>query len=150
VDVTPHGLTRREALQGAGASLLGLVLAGPASAYADDGTGAGLDPAHAATLTAVVAALAQGPAAGVDPDAYTAGFTAFYRDSEPAFQHHAALALERLAPLAAMDAASAYAELQIMTLDPGRQLDAADALTLGGLSFEADDLRQAGYYLVTG
>ena len=82
-----HCCTRRRALQGAAAAFVGLALFGPRTADADViEHGMDLAPARAATLTALVAALALGPADGVDPVAYTTDFTAYYVTSEPEFR----------------------------------------------------------------
>ena len=141
--------TRRQALQGAGAALLGLVLLGPRAALAEQGRGLALDSKRAATMTALVTALTLGPAAGVDPETYTADFGAYYAAGSAPFRELADGALDRLAPLADIDAAAGYAALKDMTLDPARRLDAADGLMLAGLSFENDGSRQAGYFLAT-
>ena len=80
--MTPHCCTRRQALQGAGAALLGVALLGPQAAIADGDLGPELDPARAATIAALVTALTLGPAAGVDADAYTTDFAAFYAQAQ--------------------------------------------------------------------
>src|SRR4051794_21943382 len=107
-----HRCTRREALHGAGAALAGFALLGPREAVAEDvRAGLGLDSARAATMTALVAALAVGPARGVDPEAYTADFAAFYAASEPPVRALAEGALDRLQSLAAMDPDAGLATL---------------------------------------
>jgi hypothetical protein len=130
--------------------LVGYAVLGPRVVLADDGDhGVELDPARAATMTALVAALAAGPAAGVDPDAYTADFAAFYAASEPPFRGLADGALDRLAPLAEMGPVAGLAALEAMTFDPARRLDVADGLTLAGLTFGSEERGEAGYVLAT-
>ena len=148
----PHPYTRRQVLQGAGAALLSLGLLGPRLAIAEEGeaeAGWALEPARAATMTALVAALTLGPAAGVEPDAHAADFATFYATASPPFRELADGALDRLAPLTGMSVAEGYAALKDMTLDPTRQLDVADGLTLANLTFEAHERHEAGYFLAT-
>ena len=143
--------TRRRALQGAGAAFVALALFGPRIADAEvvepDTI---LAPARAATLTALVAALALGPAAGVDPDAYTPEFAAYYTAGEPAFRELADSALDRLAGLAAVEPVAGLEALKAMAFDPTRRLDLADGLALAGLQFGRADGREPGYYLTAG
>ena len=75
--MTAHRMTRRRMLQGTGAALLGAGLLGIAQkqAAADD---TALDATRAAALTALLAALAHGPALGLDTAAYADGFDAYY------------------------------------------------------------------------
>ena len=146
----PHPCTRRQVLQGAGVALLSLGLLGPRLAIAEEGeAGWALEPARAATMTALVTALTLGPAAGVDPDVYAADFATFYGAASPPFRELADGALDRLAPLTSMSVAAGYAALKDMTLDPARQLDVADGLTLANLTFEAGERHEAGYFLAT-
>jgi hypothetical protein len=145
-----HCYTRRRALQGAGAAFIGLALFGPRIAAADViEHGTDLAPARAATLTAIVAALALGPAAGVDPDAYTTDFAVYYAAGEPAFRELAEGALDHLAPLASMEPETGLATLKAMTFDPASQLDVADGLMLAGLTFGLEQRGGAGYFLAT-
>jgi hypothetical protein len=143
--------TRRSALQGAGAAFVALALFGPRIADAEVVEhGTDLAPTRAATLTALVAALALGPAAGVDPDAYTTEFAAYYATAEPAFRKLARGTLDRLAGLAAMEPVDGLAALKTMAFDPARRLELADGLALAGLAFGRADGRGPGYYLTTG
>jgi hypothetical protein len=48
-----------------------------------------------------------------------------------------------------MDAHAGIATLKDMTLDPARQLDAADGLAIAGLTFGSHELHEAGYFLAT-
>jgi hypothetical protein len=146
-----HCYTRRRALQGAAAAFVGVALFGPRIADADAiEQETDLAPARAATLTALVAALALGPAAGVDPVAYTTDFAAYYVTSEPDFRELADCALDHLEPLAAMEPSAGFAALKAMTFDPACRLDVADGLMLAGITFGREQRDGAGYFLATG
>ena len=145
-----HRCTRREALQGAGAALAGFALLGPREAAAEEvRAGLELDAARAATMTALVAALAVGPARGIDPEAYTADFAAFSAAGEPPVRALAEGALDRLRPLAAMNPEAGLAALTAMAFDPARRLDVADGLALAGLTFDGRERGGADYFLAT-
>jgi hypothetical protein len=149
--VKAHSCTRRQALLGAGAALFGIVLLGPRVAVAGEPNPAmALDPVRAATMTALIAALAVGPAAGVDPEAYAADFAAFYAASEPPFRGLADGALDRLTALTSMDPDAGLGALKAMAFDPARRLDVADGLTLAGLTFGDGERSRDGYFLATG
>jgi hypothetical protein len=145
-------MTRRRMLQGSGAALLGVGLLGVAArrAAADD---TALDATRAAALTALLAALAHGPALGLDPAAYANAFDAYYSGAHEPFRRYAddgldALGAETAFMLAAP--ADAAALMQGWAAEPGRQLLVSRALELGSLSFEEDEFRPAGLGLVTG
>ena len=150
--MTAHRITRRRMLQGAGAALLGAGLlgtaAGPVSADPD-----ALDASRAAALGALLAALACGPAPGLDPTAYADDFDAYYAEAHAPFRRYVEDGLDELGAetafmLAAPDEAAAL--MQGWAAEPGRQLLASRALELGSLTFQEDELKTAGLALVTG
>jgi len=145
-------MTRRRMLQGTGGALLGAVLLGVAArqAAADD---TALDPVRAAALTALLAALALGPAPELDTVAYADDFDAYYAVAHEPFRRYADDGVDALgAETAFMVAppAGAAALMQGWAAEPGHQLLVSRALELGSLSFEEDEFRSAGLALVTG
>jgi len=88
-------MTRRRMLQGSGAALLGVGLLGVAArqAAADD---TALDATRAAALTALLAALADGPALGLDTAAYANAFDAYYSVAHEPFRRYADDGLDAL------------------------------------------------------
>ena len=150
--MTASRMTRRRMLQGTGAALLGVGLLGVAArqAVADD---TALDPTRAAALTALLAALAYGPAPGLDTVAYADDFDAYYAVAHEPFRRYADDGLDALgAETAFMIAtpAEGAALMQGWAAEPGHQLLVSRALELGSLSFQEDELRTAGLALVTG
>ena len=150
--MTVNRMTRRRMLQGTGAALLGAGLLGIAArqAAADD---TALDATRAAALTALLAALARGPALGLDTAAYADRFDAYYRVAHEPFRRYADDGLDALgAETAFMVAppAEAVALMQDWAGEPGHQLMVSRALELGSLSFEEDESRSAGLALVPG
>jgi hypothetical protein len=151
--MTTHRFTRRRALQGAGVALLGAALAGTHAATSAAEEPAALDAGRAAALGAVLAALAQGPADGLDAAAYTADFDTFYADSPVPFRCYADATLDAVAaeaPLMTAAPEDAYALLRSWATEPPRQGIVAAALDLASLSFDEDELKTPGYSLVTG
>jgi hypothetical protein len=151
--MTTHRFTRRRALQGASVAVLGAAMAG---AYADTSAAEApdaFDPGRAAALGAVLAALAHGPAAGLEAASYTADFGAFYADSDAPFRRYADETLDAVAaetPLMTGAPEDGYALLRGWATEPPRQGMVAAALDLASLSFDEDELKTPGYSLVTG
>jgi hypothetical protein len=151
--MTAHRITRRRMLQATGAALLGAGLFGAAARQAPADVTA-LDPSRAAALTALLAALAHGPAPGLDTAAYADDLNAYYSVAHEPFRRCVEDGLDALgAETAFMVAppAEAAALMQGWAAEPGRhQLLVSRALELGSLSFEEDEFRSAGLALVTG
>src|SRR4051794_8191641 len=150
--MTAHRMTRRRMLQGTGAALLGAGLLGVVAkqAAADDSA---LDPTRAAALTALLAALACGPAPTLDTAAYADDFDAYYATAHVPFRRYVDDGLDAPGAETAFmvaDPADAVALMQDWALDPDRQLLVSRALELGSLTFEESELKQAGLALVTG
>lgn len=149
--MTAHRMTRRRMLQGTGAALLGAALLGTTAELASADTA--LDASRAAALTALLAALAYGPAPELDTVGYADDFGAYYAEAHAPFRRYAddgldALAAETAFMLAPPDEAAAL--MRGWAVEPDRQLLASRALELGSLSFEEDELKTAGLALVTG
>jgi hypothetical protein len=150
--MTAHRITRRRMLQGTGAALLGATLLGTAARQASADASA-LDPARAAALTALLAALAKGPAPELDTAAYADDFDAFYGEAHAPFCRYVDDGLDALgAETAFMAAAPDEAAVlrQGWAAEPGRQLLVSRALELGSLTFQEDEFKTAGLALVTG
>jgi hypothetical protein len=150
--MTAHRMTRRRMLQGTGAALLGAGLLGVAARQAAADSTA-LGPERAAALTALLAALAHGPAPELDTAAYADGFDDYYAVAHEPFRRYADNGLDALgADTAFMVAtpAEAAALMQGWAAEPGRQQLVARALELGSLRFEEDEFKSAGLALVTG
>ena len=150
--MTANRMTRRRMLQGTGAALLGASLLGVAArqAAADD---TALDPMRAAALTALLAALAHGPAPGLDTAAYAEHFEAYYTLAPEPVRGYVDDGLDALGAETAFMAAApdeAAALMQGWAAEPGHQLLVSRALELGSLSFEEDEFKSAGLALVTG
>jgi hypothetical protein len=139
-------------LQATGAALLGAGLFGAAARQAPADVTA-LDPSRAAALTALLAALAHGPAPGLDTAAYADDLNAYYSVAHEPFRRYVEDGLDALgAETAFMVAPPAEAAvlMQGWAAEPGHQLLVSRALELGSLSFEEDEFRSAGLALVTG
>ena len=150
--MTAHRITRRRMLQGTGATLLGMGLLGTAARQASADATA-LDPSRAAALTALLAALANGPAPELDKAGYADDFGAYYAEAHAPFRRYVEDGLDELGAEAAFMVAApdeAAALMQRWAADPGRQPLAARALELGSLTFQEDELKTAGLALVTG
>jgi len=150
--MTAHRMTRRRMLQGTGAALLGAGLLGAAAGQASADATA-LDASRAAALTALLAALAYGPAPELDTARYAGDFGAFYAEAHAPFRRYVddgldALGAETAFMLATPDEAAAL--MQGWAAEPGRQLLASRALELGSLTFQEDELKTPGLALVTG
>jgi len=150
--MTAHRITRRRMLQGTGAALLGAGLFGTAARQASADPAA-LDPSRAAALTALLAALASGPAPELDTAGYADDFGAYYAEAHAPFRCYVADGLDELGAepafmLAPPDEAAAL--MQRWAAEPGHQLLASRALELGSLTFQEDELKTAGLALVTG
>jgi hypothetical protein len=139
-------------LQGTGAALLGAGLLGTAARQASADATA-LDASRAAALTALLAALANGPAPELDTADYADDFGAYYAEAHAPFRRYVddgldAVGAETAFMLAPPDEAAAL--MQSWAAEPGRQLLASRALELGSLTFQEDELKTAGLALVTG
>ena len=139
-------------LQSTGAALLGAGLLGLTAkrAAADD---TALDATRAAVLTALLAALACGPAPALDTAAYADDFDAYYGTAHEPFRRYVDGGLDALGAESAFmtaEPAEAVALMQDWAVDPDRQLLVSRALDLGSLTFEESELKQAGLALVTG
>jgi hypothetical protein len=150
--MTAHRITRRRMLQSAGAALLGAGLLGIAAkqAAADD---TALDPTRAAVLTALLAALALGPAPALDTAAYADDFDAYYATAHEPFRRYVDDGLDALGAETAFmvaEPADAATLMQDWAAEPDRQLLVSRALELGSLTFEESELKMAGLALVTG
>ena len=150
--MTASRMTRRRMLQGTGAALLGAGLLGVVAkrAAADDSA---LDPTRAAALTALLAALAQGPAPGLDTVAYADDFDAYYTVAPEPFRRYADDGLDALGAETAFMVAppsDAAALMLDWAVEPDQQLLVSRALELGSLRFEEDEFRSVGLALVTG
>ena len=150
--MTAHRMTRRRMLQGSGAALLGAGLLGVAAGQARADLTA-LDPARAAALTALLAALAHGPAPELDTAAYADGFDAYYAAANAPLRRYVDDGLDALGAETAFMTApptEAAALIEGWAAEPDRQLLVSRALELGSLTFEEDELKTAGLALVTG
>lgn len=150
--MTASRLTRRRMLQSTGAAVLGAGLLGVVAkqAAADD---TALDLARAAALTALLAALAHGPAPALDTAAYADDFDAFYAAAPQPFRRYADDGLDALGAeprFMAAGPAEAAALMQDWAVEPDRQLLVSRALELGSLTFEESELKPAGLAIVTG
>ena len=139
-------------LQWTGAALLGAGLLGADARQAEaDSTALGLE--RAAALTTLLAALAHGPAPGLDTAAYAHGFDAYYAIAHEPFRRYVDDGLDAIASETAFMAATpaeAAALMRIWADEPGHQLLVSRALELGSLTFEEDEFKAAGLALVTG
>src|SRR5687767_6514710 len=93
--MTAHRITRRRMLQGTGAALLGAGLFGTAARQASADPAA-LDPSRAAALTALLAALASGPAPELDTAGYADDFGAYYAEAHAPFRRYVEDGLDEL------------------------------------------------------
>jgi hypothetical protein len=150
--VTAHRYTRRRMLQGTGAAVLGAGLLGVVARRAEADATA-LDLARAAALTALLAALATGPAPELDTAAYADDFGAYYAEAQAPFRRYVDDGLDALGAETAFMAAppdEAAVLMQAWAAEPGRQLLVSRALELGSLTFREDEFKTAGLALVTG
>jgi len=139
-------LTRRQVLAGAGSLALAAVLHAPV-ARADT-----VDAARLAVLSALLAAVACGPAGGMTEEvasAYVDRFSAYYADADPYLRAYADEALDDIdaTGIRLLDAPAALAEITTWAGEGGNPARAAAALDLTNLAFEEDEARQAGYAL---
>ena len=150
--MTAHRYTRRRMLQSTGAALIGAGLLGVAARRAEADVTA-LGPARAAALTALLAALAHGPASELDTAVYADDLDAYYAVADAPFRRYVDDGLDALGAETAFMAAppaDAAALMQGWAAEPGRQLLVSRALELGSLTFQEDELKTAGLALVTG
>jgi hypothetical protein len=150
--MTTRRMTRRRMLQGTGAAILGAGLLGAAARQAEADSTA-LGPERAAALTALLAALAHGPAPELDTAAYAAGFDAHYAAAHEPFRRYVDDGLDALGTEPAFMVATpaeAATLMQGWAAEPGHQLLVSRALELGSLTFEEDEYRTAGLALATG
>ena len=150
--MTAHRFTRRRMLQSTGAAILGAGLLGLTAkqAAADD---TALGAARTAALTALLAALACGPAPALDTAAYAEDFDAYYATAHEPFRRYVDDGLDALGAETAFmvaEPAEAATLMQGWAAEPDRQLLVSRALELGSLTFEECELKMAGLALVTG
>lgn len=144
-------ITRRQLLAAAGGVSLAVLLhAPPARARGAEG---GADGARLATLTALLAAMGCGPAAGMTPElaaVYVERYSAHMDAADPFLRAYAEAALDDLdrTGIAGREPAAAYAQLEAWARDGRHATRAAAALDLTNLPFDDDEARQAGYALV--
>src|SRR5215208_3902635 len=139
-------LTRRQLLVAAGGMSLAMLLHAP-PARAD-----AVDPARLVILTALLGAVACGPAGGMTDglaSAYVDRYSAYYTEADPHFRAYADAALDEIGAtgIGLLDSPAALAEIHAWGEDGGHGARAAAALDLTNLSFEEDEARQAGYAL---
>jgi hypothetical protein len=144
-------VTRRQLLVVAGGlTVAALLRASPVRA--DDDVGDVADDRRLATLAVLVAAVAAGPAGGMNDDliaVYVERYRTYRVAADPHFVAYADAALDdigstaiaRLAPDEALGRIRSWGE------DGQHAARAAAALDLTNLSFEEDEARQAGYSL---
>jgi hypothetical protein len=144
-------VTRRQLLVAAG-GLTVAVLLRPSRAHADDDVVGAAEAARFTTLAALLAAVATGPAGGMD-DALAAAYVDCYRayraDADPVFVAYADATLDEVGAtgIGALEPHAAMAELVTWSQDGRRAQLAASALDLTHLTFGEDEARQAGYSL---
>jgi hypothetical protein len=144
-------VTRRQLLVAAG-GLTVAVLLRPSRAHADDDVAGAADAARLTTLAALLAAVATGPAGGMDEAlsaAYVDCYRAYRADADPVFVAYADATLDEVAAtgIGGLEPQAALAELVAWSQDGRRAELAASALDLTHLSFGEDEARQAGYSL---
>jgi hypothetical protein len=145
LDITTD-LTRRQLLVAAGGMSLAMLLhAPPARANA-------VDPARLATLTALLGAVACGPADGLTDDmasAYVGRFAAYHPEADPYFRAYADAALDEIGAtdIGLLDSPAALEQLKAWAGDGRHAARAAAAVTLTTLAFEEVEAHQAGYAL---
>ena len=142
-------VTRRQLLVAAGGlTVAALIRTSPARAEHDVAGAA--DAARLATLGALLAAVATGPAGGMDDAiaaAYVTGYRAYRADADPVFLAYADATLDEIGAtgIGGLAPQAAYAELLAWSEDGRRAALAAAALDLTQLTFGEDEARQAGY-----
>ena len=140
-------VTRRQLLIAAGGlTVAALIRTSPARAEHD------VEAARLATLAALLAAVATGPARGMDDAivaAYVAGYRAYHAEGDPVFLAYADATLDEIGAtgIGGLEPQAAYAELVAWSTDGRRVALAAAALDLTQLTFGEDEARQAGYSL---
>jgi len=136
--------TRRQLLVAAGGiSLAALLRASPA--LADDP-----ETARLATLAALLAAVARGPAGEMSDEvaaAYVKRYAAYHDEADPYFGAYADAALDEIGAtgITLLDPPAALAAIRSWSEDGTHATRAAAALDLTRLSFEEDEARQVGY-----
>ena len=144
-------MTRRQLLVAAG-GLTVVALLPPSRARADDGVAGAADAVRFATLAALLAAVATGPAGGMD-DAVAAAYVDRYRaycaEADPVFVAYADATLDEVAAtgIGGLEPQAAFAELVAWSEEGRRAGLAAAALGLTQLTFGEDEARQPGYSL---
>ena len=141
-------VTRRQLLAIAGGMSLAAFLHAAPQAKAEDAA----DAARLATLATLLAAVACGPAAGMNDgvvNAYVESYSTYRADADPFFGTYADAALDEIAAtgIAQLDPPAALAEIRAWADDGQHAARAAAALDLTNLVFEEDEARQAGYTL---
>jgi hypothetical protein len=144
-------VTRRQLLVAAGGLTVVALLRPSRVGAADDVAGAA-EAARFATLAALLAAVATGPADGMD-DAIAAAYVDCYRtycaDADPVFVAYANATLDEVGAtgIGGLEPQAALAELVAWGTEGRRAGLAAAALDLTNLTFGEDEARQAGYAL---
>ena len=144
-------VTRRQLLVAAG-GLTVAALIRSSSARAEHDVAGAAEAARLATLAALLAAVATGPAGGMNDAiaaAYVAGYRAYHADGDPLFLAYADATLDQIGAtgIGALEPQAAFAELVAWSEDGRRAALAAAALDLTQLSFGEDEARQTGYSL---
>jgi hypothetical protein len=142
-------VTRRQLLVAAGGlTVAALLRASPVRA--DDAVAGAAEAARLATLAALLAAVATGPAGGMDDAiaaAYIDRFRAYRAEADPIFLAYADATLDDVAAtgIGGLEPQAAYSELVAWSVDGRRAALAGAALDLTQLTFGEDEARQAGY-----
>ena len=143
-------VTRRQLLIAAGGlTVAALMHSSPARAEHDAGAA---DAARLATLGALLAAVATGPAGGMNDAiaaAYVNGYRAYRADADPVFLAYADETLDEIGAtgIGGLKPQAAFAELVAWSEDGRHAALASAALDLTQLAFGEDETRQAGYSL---
>ena len=145
-------MTRRQLLVAAGGLTVAVLLRPSPALAGDDGVAGAAEAARFTTLAALLAAVATGPAGGMDDPvaaAYVDGYRAYRADADPVFVAYADATLDEVMAtgIVGLEPQDALAELVAWSKDGRRAGLAASALDLTHLTFGEDEARQAGYSL---
>ena len=144
-------MTRRQLLVAAGGLTVAALLRS-SSARADDDVAGAAEAARLATLAALLAAVATGPAGGMNDAiaaAYVDGYRAYRADADPVYLAYADATLDEIGAtgIGGLEPQAAFAELVAWSEEGRCAALAAAALDLTTLTFGEDEARQAGYSL---
>lgn len=142
------GLTRRRLLVTVGGVTVAAFLC-PSAVLADDDVAAAPRAERPATLAALLAAVAAGPAGGMNDGviaAYVERYSAYRAEADPVFVAYADAALDDIGAtgIGRLEPPAALAQIRSWAEDGQHAARAAAALDLTRLAFEEDEARQAG------